>query len=197
MPKYNSIDTIPAKVFWDILKTKNYQLLKPKPKEKGLEEVFIGIYDQFFIKSDNSEAKRYLQLTKEVAFLEWKIAVIKQVLHFTYYNTTTKEMRYDIIKALKMGCKIDIDTEQPFVDEVQRVLHVEIGILMNDLNLAKLELENMIKSGQGKDYDYYDRIGALSQVLQNNSLLKEDMTLAVQVSLEKIANKIIKEQKAK
>ena len=197
MPKYNSIDTIPAKVFWDILKTKNYQLLKPKPKEKGLEEVFIGIYDEFFIKSDNSEAKRYLQLTKEVAFLEWKIAVIKQVLHFTYYNTTTKEMRYDIIKALKTGCKIDIDTEQPFVDEVQRVLHVEIGILMNDLNLAKLELENMIKSGQGKDYDYYDRIGALSQVLQSNSLLKEDMTLAVQVSLEKIANKIIKEQKAK
>ena len=55
----------------------------------------------------------------------------------------------------------------------------------------------MIKSSQGKDYDYYDRIGALSQVLQNNSLLKEDMTLAVQVSLEKIANKIIKEQKAK
>jgi len=197
MAKYNSIDTIPAKVFWDVLKSKNYQLLKPKPREKGLEDVFIGIYDEFFIKSDNSEAKRYLQLTKEVSFLEWKIAVIKQVLHFTYYNTTTKEMRYDIIKALKTGCNIDIDTEQPFVDEVQRVLHVEIGILMNDLNLSKLELENMIKSSQGKDYDYYDRIGALSQVLQNNSLLKEDMTLAVQVSLEKIANKIIKEQKAK
>jgi hypothetical protein len=197
MAKYNSIDTIPAKVFWDVLKSKNYQLLKPKPREKGLEDVFIGIYDEFFIKSDNSEAKRYLQLTKEVSFLEWKIAVIKQVLHFTYYNTTTKEMRYDIIKALKTGCNIDIDTEQPFVDEVQRVLHVEIGILMNDLNFSKLELENMIKSSQGKDYDYYDRIGALSQVLQNNSLLKEDMTLAVQVSLEKIANKIIKEQKAK
>ena len=184
-------------MFWDVLKSKNYQLLKPKPREKGLEDVFIGIYDEFFIKSDNSEAKRYLQLTKEVSFLEWKIAVIKQVLHFTYYNTTTKEMRYDIIKALKTGCNIDIDTEQPFVDEVQRVLHVEIGILMNDLNFSKLELENMIKSSQGKDYDYYDRIGALSQVLQNNSLLKEDMTLAVQVSLEKIANKIIKEQKAK
>jgi len=82
MPKYNSIDTIPAKVFFEVLKSKNYQLLKPKPKEKGLEECFIAIYDDFFIKSDNSEAKSYLKLNKEIAFLEYKMAVIKQVLHF-------------------------------------------------------------------------------------------------------------------
>ena len=195
MPKYNSIDTIPAKVFWEILKTKNYQLLKPKPKEQELDKVFITIYDDYFIKSDNSDAKRYLHLTKEVAFLDFKIAVIKQVLHFTYYNQTTKEMRYDILKALKSGCNIDIDKDLPFVDEVQRVLQVECGIIENDLNFAKLELDGMIKISQSKDYDYYDRIGALSNVLQGNSLLREDMTLAVQVALEKIANKIIKEQK--
>jgi hypothetical protein len=197
MPKFNSIDTIPAKVFFEVLKSKNYQLLKPKPREKGLEQVFISIYDDFFIKSDNNDAKRYLTLNKEIAFLEYKTAVIKQVLHFTFYNQTTKEMRYNIIDALKKGCGIEIDKEAPFIDEVQRVLQIEIGIINNDLNFAKLEIETMAKKSQSKDYDYYDSIGALSNVLPNNSLLKEDMTLAVYVTLEKMANKIVKEQKAK
>jgi len=197
MPKFNSIDTIPAKVFFEVLKSKNYQLLKPKPREKGLEQVFISIYDDFFIKSDNNDAKRYLTLNKEIAFLEYKTAVIKQVLHFTFYNQTTKEMRYNIIDALKKGCGIEIDKEAPFIDEVQRVLQIEIGIINNDLNFAKLEIETMAKKSQSKDYDYYDSIGALSNVLQNNSLLKEDMTLAVYITLEKIANKIVKEKKVK
>ena len=197
MPKYNSIDTIPAKVFWQILKTKNYQLLKPKPKEKCLEELFISIYDEYFIKSDNSDAKRYLQLTKEVAFLEYKIAVIKTSLHFYFANQTTREMRMQYIEALKKGCKIDVNCDADWLEEVERILQVEIGIIMNDLNFAKLELDNLIKLSSGKDYDYYDRIGALSQVLPNNSLLKEDMSLATQIALEKVANKIIQEQKSK
>jgi len=83
LPKYNEISNIPAKVFFEILKTKNYQLLKPKPKEKGLEEIFISIYDEFFIKSDNLEAKRYLELNKNIAFLNYKIAIIKQTLAFS------------------------------------------------------------------------------------------------------------------
>ena len=77
MAKYNSIDTIPAKVFFEVLKTKNYQLLKPKPKEKGLEEIFVSIYDEFFLKSNNHEANRYLELTKEISFLKYKIALMR------------------------------------------------------------------------------------------------------------------------
>jgi hypothetical protein len=53
----------------------------------------------------------------------------------------------------------------------------------------------MIKVSQNKDYNYYDSIGALSNVLPNNSLLKEDMTLAIYITLEKMANKIVKQQK--
>ena len=55
----------------------------------------------------------------------------------------------------------------------------------------------MLKKSKGKDFDYYDNIGALSNVLQNNSLLKENMTLAIYVTLEKMANKIVEQQKQK
>jgi len=197
MPKYNSIDTIPAKVFFQILKDKNYQSLKPKPKEKGLEEVFIAIYDDFFLKSDNPESKEYLKLTKEVAFLQYKIAVIKQTLHYVYYTQMTEQMYLDVIKALKDGCGIEIDLKANLGEEVLRVLNIEVGIINNDLSLAKMELEAMVKKSQSKDYDYFDSIGALSNVLQSNSLLKEEMSLAVYVTLEKLANKIIAQQKKK
>jgi hypothetical protein len=197
MPKYNSIDTIPAKVFFQILKDKNYQALKPKPKEKGLEQVFIGIYDEFFLKSDNPESKEYLRLNVLIPFLEYKMASIKQTLHYIYYTTMTKDMFLDVIKALKDGCGIEINTDVDFKEEILRVLNIEIGIINNDLSEAKMDFEAMTKKSQSKDYDYFQSIGALSNVLPNNSLLKEDMTLAVYVTLEKLANKIIAQQKKK
>lgn len=197
MPKYNSIETIPAKTFFEILESKNYQMLKPKPSEKGLEEVFISIYDEFFLKSDNPEANEYLKVTKEIASLTYKIAVLKQSLYFYYHNTTTEKMRLDFIEALKEGYDIIINTELPFIDEVHRVLTIEIGILENDLNPLKSHYDSLIKNSKSKNFDYYESIGVLSNVLQSNSLLKENMTLAVYVTLEKLANKVVEQQKKK
>ena len=74
MPKYNSIDTIPAKVYFDIKESSNLQLLKPKPSEKDLEKIFESIDDQFFLRSKNPEAQRYLNLTVEIQYLNYKIA---------------------------------------------------------------------------------------------------------------------------
>lgn len=197
MPKYNSIETIPAKTFFEILESKNYQLLKPKPSEKGLEEVFISIYDEFFLKSDNPEANEYLKATKDIAYLEYKIAVLKQSLYFYYANKTTEQMRLDFIETIKEVYNIEIDKTKPFIDEVQKVLTIEIGILENDLNPLKSHYDSLIKNSKSKDFDYYESIGVLSNVLQSNSLLKEDMTLAVYVTLEKLANKVVEQQKKK
>ena len=197
MPKYNSIDTIPAKTFFEILRTKNFQLLKPKPREKGLEAIFTAIYDDFFVKSDNVEAKRYLELNSEIAFLNYKKATLKQSLAFYLYNRTTKEMRDDFANALKEGFNIELDLNKPFIDEVQRVLTIELGIIENDLEFAKNDFNSMTKKSQTKDFDYYEQIGVLSQVLPNNSLLKEEMTLAVYVALEKIAKKQVEQQNKK
>jgi hypothetical protein len=197
MPKYNSIDTIPAKTFFEILKSKDYQLLKPKPKEQDLEQVFVSIYDEFFVKSENYEAKRFLELTNQIAFLSYKIAVLKKSLQFYLYNQTTKEMRLDFIESVKIGYGIEIDADAKFIDEVQRVLTSEIALIENDLTMLNLELDSMVSKSKSKDFDYHEDIGVLSQVLPNNSLLKEDMTLAVYISLEKLAKKVSEQNKKK
>jgi hypothetical protein len=197
MPKYNSVESIPAKTFFEILKTKNYQLLKPKPSEKGLEAVFMAIYDDFFIGSDNYEAKEYLRLTKDISFYKYKIATLKQAVHFYYYNQTTKQMREDFIKALKDGYGIIFDIEADFAEEVKRVLTLEVGLIENDLAIAEIEFSKMIKKSQSKDFNYYEAVVGLGNILQGNSLVKEEMTLAVYMACEKSAKKMIEQQKNK
>jgi hypothetical protein len=195
MPKYNSIENIPAKTFFDILHSKDYQLLKPKPGEEGLEKVFTDIYDDFFVKSDNYEAKQYLKSTYTIAFLEYKIATIKQVLHFVYYNDVTEDMKLKLLDALEKGCEIYIDKDAEFVSEVQRILQVEIGIIENDLNMEKLEFDNISKNRSKKLFDFYDNIVSLGNVHNRN--FDEKLTLAMYVSIEKSASRIIKEQNKK
>jgi hypothetical protein len=193
MPKYHSIETIPANVFFTILESKNYQLLKPKPKEKDLEAVFMSIYDEYFVKSNNHQANEFLRLRSEISFLEYKKAVIKQTLAFTYYNKTTKKMRLDILKALKEGCDIDINPNLPFADEVERVLTIEIGILENDLNFAKLAFDDLIKEAKKKEFDYYKSVAELSKAIDMQ--IRPQMSLAEYIGYEKVAEEIIKSKK--
>jgi hypothetical protein len=193
MPKYHSIDTIPAKVFFEVLKTKNYQLLKPKPSEKDLEAVFMAIYDEYFIKSDNHQANEFLRLTNEIAFLNYKITVIRSTLQFVWFNQVTPEMKSQILKALREGCDIDIDETLNFADEVKRVLTIEVGILENDLKILEIDFKGLIKESQGKDFDYYDSIIGLSNV--HGRSLNSDLILAEYIAYEKSAEKIIDQQK--
>tara|TARA_R110000868_G_scaffold22787_1_gene93068 strand:+ start:1370 stop:1957 length:588 start_codon:yes stop_codon:yes gene_type:complete len=195
MAKYNSIENIPAKTFFDILHTKNYQLLKPKPNEEGLEKIFSDIYDDFFVKSDNYDSKNYLKLTYNIAFLEYKIATIKQVLHFIYYNEVSDENKLTLLDALEKGCNIYIDKNANFTEELQRILQVEIGIIENDLTMAKLELDNISKNRNQKLFDFYDTIVSLGNVHNRN--IDEKLTLAMYISIEKSASRIIKEQNKK
>ena len=185
MCKYDSINNIPAKVFFEILSTKNYQLLCPKPKEKGLEAVFIQIYDDFFMQTENEQAFRYLELVKNVAFLEYKISMIRQTLAFLYYSTTTREMRIEYIKALNEGTGINIDCDVDFSDEVKRILTENIGWLQNDLNFEKIELETMMSKEKGKQSNYIERLVELAVASPPNLTINQDMVLSEFVAFEK------------
>lgn len=188
MPKYNNIENIPAKLFFEVLKTKDYELLKPYPREKELEKVFLDIYNDYFIRSDNSQANNFMQLNLDILIKEYKIAVLKKSLKFYYENKTTKEMRFTFIEAVKKGFNIIINKEVPFIDEVKRVLEIEIRAIENEINIDKIALEDLSKTGE-KEFDYYDAITGIANVLTGNNLVNENMTLAVYVALEKSARK--------
>jgi hypothetical protein len=192
MAKYNSIENIPAKLFFDILNSKDYSLLQPKNEGEDLQSVFTLIYDDFFIKSDNPEAKRYLSLTTNIAFLEYKLATIKQVMGFAYFSQITEEMRVKLLNALEVGCGIYIDKDADFTDEVKRVMQVETGIIENDLTFEKLELDNMSKKSIDKAFNFYDNIVSLSNIHERN--IDESITLAMYIAIDKSAKQKIKKQ---
>jgi hypothetical protein len=192
MAKYNSIENISAKLFFEVLSSKDYTLLQADNEDEDLEKVFIAIYDDFFVKSDNPEAKRYLNLTTNIAFLEYKLATIKQVMEFAYFAQLTKEMRDKLLKALEVGCGIYIDKDADFTEEVKRVMQVETGIIENDLTMEKLELDSMVKNSSQKAFDFYDNIVSLSNVHERN--IDETLTLAMYIALDKSAKQKIKIQ---
>jgi hypothetical protein len=192
MAKHNSIENIPAKLFFDVLNSKDYSLLVADNEKEDLEAVFVKIYDDFFVKSDNPEAKRYLNITTNIAFLEYKLATIKQVMEFTYYTNLDKKLRDKLLKALEVGCGIYIDKDADFSSEVLRVMQVESGIIENDLTMEKLELEAMSKKSIDKAFDFYDNIVSLSNVHERN--IDETVTLAMYIALDKSAKQKIKKQ---
>jgi hypothetical protein len=204
MAKYNSIDNIPAKVFFEILKTKNYQLLRPKPKEKGLDGIFLSIHEEWFKRSSNDNAKRFVTISNKVIYNEVKILLIKRVLKFVW-DLPQHSMGFKAVSDIVVGLfetlekelKISVNRDNVLLDEIERILQVEVGILENEVMFAKSELEQIEKESEGKIFDFYDSLVAISSVYPHGRTLDEKMTLAMYVAEEKAAVEISRKNKYK
>ena len=192
MPKYNSINNIPAKLFFDVLHEKNFDLLEPTEGEEGLEDVFSLIYDDYFVKSDNARSKRFLELQQEIKFMEHKIHSVVQILDFLMFNTTTPEIRKTLLEAL-ISIGVNISLENEFIEEVKNVLNIELGVLQNDLSFLNIEMQQMQNENTGGVFDFYESLVGLESIHERN--LDEEMTLIKYVHYEKLAIKKAEAQK--
>lgn len=190
MPKYHCIETIPARVFFEILETRDYQLLRPKPKEEDLDKVFAGIYDLWFEKTDNKEAKAYLETTKEIVILEYKIAILKNTLACILdIHGDIPEYLFDkMLEGLKAGFGIDFNKNKDVADEIISILNVYVG----DLSLELVMLKDSIKSGNDEKvkFDFYAAKASIENAVMRS--LDRDMVLAEWIAIE---NSVRKQQK--
>jgi hypothetical protein len=210
MPKYNSINNIPARLFFDILHEKDFSLLEPTEDElptiedalnkvengievkNPLEEVFSNIYDDYFLKSDNPRSKRFLELEQEIKFMEYKIQSIVQVLDFLVFNKTTAEIRKTLLDALiSIGVNINLETD--FIDEVKNVLNVELGVISNDLSFLTIEMQEMKSENKDGVFDFYESLVGLESIHERS--LDDEMTLIKYIHYEKLAMKKADAQK--
>lgn len=195
LPKYHNLETIPARVFFHILQTNDLQQLKPKPGTKNLDLVFSSIYDDFFLKSENPEAKEYLELSNQINFMEYKISTIQNVMlclfnnhrFYSIKNDEVKKMLNDILDALEKSCDVFVDINNLILEEIERIMTIEVGIIKNDLNFAKIQYEEMIKGGSKKAFEFYEAIVSLSNAHGRN--IDESLSLAYYIALEKSAIK--------
>jgi len=188
MCKYNDISNIPAKLFFDILETKNYDLLEPNENEIA-ENIFTKIYDDYFVKSDNVEAKQFLLLTKEIAFLNYKIESLNTILIFLFYNELTKDILEDYCNAIKKGFDIEIDLSKPISEEIKRLLTEDLQWLKNELVLKTNELKSYSNLEAPIQQSYYDKIVNLCACAPPNFQIKPEITLLEFIQIEKAVSR--------
>jgi hypothetical protein len=179
MPKYNNIENIPAKVFFKILDTKDYQLLKPKPSEKDLDAVFLSIYDDFFNEMDNPLAKRFLTLSNQITALKSEREMLKYSLSFIFVHKhlMTEKMVNDWLDVL------GLDNEGDVYDKIQYGMTFKIGEIDNDLVFLETEMEDF-KKGETKSFNFFKQLATISTT--HKMQLNQDISLAEFVAYQKI-----------
>jgi len=194
--KYNSYDNFPAKVFFEIRETGNYQLMCPKPKTSvdWLKRVFVQVYDDYFIKSDNKEAVRYLELLELVSSIEVRIAAFLAVLNFhwetpkeIWHNPAIVEIRNRHLSALNNYLEIPIDLDGDFDTEIQKTLNVSIGIMKNELAVANIEIDTLRSTANKTVFEFYDALQNINEC--NMQSLPSTLLLPEYVAAEKSAIK--------
>lgn len=199
LPKYHSSETIKAKVFFEILANKNYTLLKPKPgtKTAELESIFSKIHDEWFLKTDNPNAKDFLKFSNNLSALHYKkkslVSILKLIWKTPYEiwnNPTVKANRDAQIDMLNKHFFTPMNKDGIMIEEIDRAMSVEIGIIENDISENEIKLKSLIKESTNKVFDYYDSIVQIGSALPGNTLVKEDMSLAIYMAVEKMAIKV-------
>lgn len=203
--KFDSYSVMPALVFFEIRDTGNYQLMKPKNKTSTdwLKKLFYQIYDDYFLKLDNEEAKRYLELIELEAIITCKIHAFKKVLQF-HWETAPELWNHPVIKEIREQQITEInkyidhpfDLSGNFNDEVMNTLSQSIGILENELTMTRFELEDLRKEHDMKPFEFYDSVQSINEINATGQIDSKCL-LAEYVSATKSASKKVMAQRLK
>jgi len=194
--KYHSYDVFPAKAFFDVRSTENFQLMRPKPSASTdqLENLYLAIYDVFFAKLDNKNAVRYVEIRNELAVLNAKKHSIVSVIEFTWktpenlwMHPVFVDFRKQQIDAINSFLDSPFDLESDTLQEIERVMNVEIGIINDEISILTTELTQLQQESEEVVFNYYADIVALEE--SHGRTLDEKMMLPKYVELVKLAHK--------
>ncbi|MDV7398933.1 hypothetical protein RZS08_46425, partial [Arthrospira platensis SPKY1] len=107
----------------------------------------------------------HLKLLNEINFLRFRIASIENVLIHLQNRFLSDQQKNEF----KEKAQVD-----------------KLPFLKNDLKIKETMINEMSK-GQSDDFDFYDSIALMGQIL--NRTLDENMTLAMYLSFEKLTKK--------
>ena len=194
--KYHSYDTFPAKVFFDVRDSGNYQLMRPKPGSStdDLKAIFAKVYDEYFLQMENKDAERWIELRGIITSCYAKIQTIKKML-FLVWSTPPSiwledwcvQMRKDQIQAINTLLDEPISVENDLAEEFERVLNIELGILENEINFSEAEMKRMEEDDKATIFNYYEELQAIEDV--HGRTLDEKMILPMFVENKKSAIK--------
>lgn len=200
--KYYCYDVFPARIFFQIRETGNYQLMRPKPKVSTtfLQKLFMQVYDDYFIKTDNKDAARYLELLELTERLKAKEAAFKMILQF-HWETLPElwnhplivEVRTQQITELNKHMEYPFDLQSDFDSEMQSALTQTMGFIGLELSEAEMELEDLRKRAEKNVFEFDDSLQQINEA--NGQQYGADLLLPQYVAAEKSAIKKSEKQR--
>lgn len=173
--------------------------MRPKPgvSTEKLQEIYLAVFDEWFLKTDNPDAQRWLELRSILAIAEGKKHVIKTMLlliwqtpEILWNDPIVSDMRKTQIAAVNRFLDEPMPVEGDFLEDLDRVLNVEIGIIENEINFAESEMKEITKNDTDAIYDFYKELQSLEEI--HGRTLNEKMLLPMFV-----ANKVSAIKKAR
>ena len=165
---WSSCDTLPIKVFYEILETENIKLLGEADSEQ-LAIVWLEILDKYWQKVDPVKYKQ--NISKSVNLLKLKNQLTTMVAALTLCEYGQQE-GMDVLKVF--GYK-DIDSA---LNGVQ--------VVKTKLLLASAQATNEIKK---VEFNFYRDLAMMEQVLER-SLNHDNITVSYWIELNKLAKQI-------
>ena len=194
--KYHSYEVFPAKAFFDVRSTENFQLMRPKPSAttEQLTVLYMQIYDEYFEKLGNKDAERYIEIRNQLAVLNGNKQKIKNILWIDWKTPSNiwdlpevVQMRNERLTDLNRTLDEPIDLEANTLDEIDRVMNVEIGIINDEISILTTELKQLQDASEEVVFNYYAEIVQLEEA--HGRTLDEKMMLPKYVELVKLAIK--------
>lgn len=145
---------IPARLFFEILKTENLNLLKKdkdkKVKRKQLKKNWNQIYDEYFELKDDQKMKIIIQTQKDIISLATTIELVKQAL----YVIVSKKLDDNQIKVLSEKIKLlnfPFDENNP-LESAHSLITEYIPSLQTRIEFEKENLKSLTE-GQASTFE--------------------------------------------
>lgn len=194
---YDSVDTIPSKIFFKILSTGDVNLLTDElDHEYDLKEIWKNIEAQDSELHQNKESNKELNLDKQIESL---LAKIQSVILSVFHLRIIKD--HDLIELLKKdGYKIDWDeskisdekiADQIFQSQLDTVERESEALNLKVSNLQR-QLEKIRPSGEKGKHTPFDEVVMGYGVVSGWMVRPNDITQSEYRALIKIGNQKMK-----
>lgn len=204
---YNSLDKLKILTFWDILKEKNPFLLDmeyyegkkyTKKQENEINDIWLDLYDEFFIKMDNSKSRVDLSKSFDELILRHKI---NKIVRFAEVLQLIKEnIDYIPLESLSQYeqeiydklVKFDKKIKPKYFDGIDVNLKNLDKVLKSYINKYNQDYKKDVKDT--KELDIYDVVVNAESWLDGKNLDIENMVASKWISYMKQINRKKKAQ---
>lgn len=189
---YNNCD-IPAKLFYNEVIGKSNLSVLGSGTDKELESALYGIIDELCEIEQNRELVNIYKKKDKIDRIQTLINYIETVLYDIVFIKLTEEERNDFIDILNSidYIKIKFDKKKDILSEVERVQKSVIGMLKNQINHEKGEVDKKEQKYAG----FEKELVRLEQILPSG-YINPDCTLRLYAEYKTLAKEISREKNA-